>query len=74
MKDLYKEQEMLARRMQRYGLNLVNCGDCGCIFLHNVNAEELTCPYCKFTSEPCDFPDFIYEGYAENIVEKQDDN
>ncbi len=42
------------------GVNIVNCGVCGDVLLHKLNDEEITCPYCSFTSEPCDFPDFIY--------------
>lgn len=38
-------------------LNRVNCGHCGHAFSHAENAEELTCPACGYTSEPCDFPD-----------------
>lgn len=29
---------------------------------------DITCPYCDFTSEPCDFPDFLYSG-MENSAE-----
>ena len=41
-------------------LNIVTCGNCGELFGHKLECEELTCPYCKFESEVCDFPDLFY--------------
>lgn len=52
-------------------INLVNCGSCGSVMLHEVivvtqdmKEEEysIECPFCGFKSEPCDFPDYFYEG------------
>ena len=39
--------------------NLVDCDDCGHTFAHRTcpPPEELTCPKCGFSSDPCDFPD-----------------
>ena len=42
-------------------VNVVTCGSCGDVLLHETNDEEITCPYCGFESEPCDFPDYFYE-------------
>jgi hypothetical protein len=41
------------------GVNIVTCGDCGDVLLHKVSDIEITCPYCYFKSDPCDFPDLI---------------
>ena len=41
------------------GINIVTCGTCGEVFLHRVGEQELTCPYCMYQSDPCDFPDLI---------------
>lgn len=54
------DQFTLLQEMQDKGYNLVNCGSCGDVFIHRMELVEITCPYCKFTSEPCDFPDFFY--------------
>lgn len=72
------EQIDLIEEVQRVaGINVVNCGSCGSVLLHRIvpltmdtPAEEydITCPYCDFTSEPCDFPDFLYSG-IENSAE-----
>jgi hypothetical protein len=50
-------------------VNIVNCGMCSSVLLHKTNAEQITCPHCEYTSEPCDFPDFIYDGILNNICE-----
>lgn len=67
-KELLQEQEQLAIEIQNKGHNVVNCGDCGDVFLHKIEVDELTCPYCEYTSDICDFPDFIYSGMAESLT------
>lgn len=65
------EQIELQNKIQSAGFNIVNCGSCGSVVLHECvtitedMAEEeysIECPYCDFKSEPCDFPDFLYDG------------
>jgi sarcosine oxidase delta subunit len=52
-------------------INIVNCGNCGDVFLHKIFSIEedinIVCPYCDFISEPCDFPDFLYRGLEDNL-------
>lgn len=72
------EQIALAEEIQKVaGINIVNCGNCGEVLLHRIVPMEMdtpieeydiTCPYCDFKSEPCDFPDFLYSG-MENSAE-----
>jgi len=51
-------QEALFQEMvSASGINVVTCGNCGHVVLHRSGDTELSCPDCKFTSEPCDFPD-----------------
>ncbi len=38
-------------------INIVTCGNCGAVILHEIDDTEITCHDCGFTSEPCDFPD-----------------
>lgn len=63
--ELQKEIQSVA------GINIVNCGCCGSVLLHRIvplkqdtplEDYDITCPYCDYTSEPCDFPDFLYDG------------
>ena len=67
------EQIELQEEIQRLAnINIVNCGNCGEILLHRTttiqDTEDITCPYCNFHSNPCDFPDFLYNG-MENSAE-----
>lgn len=72
------EQIELQEELQSVaGINIVNCGSCGSTLLHRIvplrmdTAVEdyyITCPYCNFHSDPCDFPDFLYSG-MENSAE-----
>lgn len=41
-------------------LNVVTCGRCGRAFGHELNVEELTCPYCRLNDDISSFPDFLY--------------
>jgi uncharacterized Zn finger protein len=44
------------------GINIVTCGDCGSVVLHEieVNLDKIECPDCGLISDPCDFPDLNY--------------
>lgn len=54
--------ELMHQIQQVANVNIVTCGDCGSVVLHQTKAEEITCPYCNFTNEPCHFPDLLHEG------------
>ena len=68
--ELQEEIQSLAN------INIVNCGSCGAVVLHRRvsiedyqdGVDDIVCPYCDYTSEPCDFPDFLYNG-MENSTE-----
>jgi rubrerythrin len=53
-------QKELMNLVLQSNVNIVTCGNCGDVVLHKINDEEITCPYCSYTSEPCDFPDLFY--------------
>ena len=53
------EQQNLLARVHEAGINIVRCGMCGIVMLHERGAEELTCPLCGFQEDPCHFPDAI---------------
>ena len=65
-KQRLREQTHMQQIMQGAGLNLVDCGNCGSTFLHDYIEDDITCPFCEYTSEPCDFPDHFYEGFEES--------
>jgi hypothetical protein len=58
-------QIQIASGMQASGYNVVTCGKCGCVNLHEMHQEEIECWSCDYKSEPCDFPDYFYEGMPE---------
>ena len=65
-KELLAQQTELQYEMQKAGLNLVDCGNCGSTLIHETKEGDITCPFCGYTSEPCDFPDLFYEGFEES--------
>lgn len=51
----------LQRRIQdELGLNIVTCGNCGSVIIHERHDELIECPDCNNISDPCDFPDVNY--------------
>jgi len=73
---LVKHQKMrnqldIMRDIQEAGYNIVTCGECGAVMLHDSYQTVLTCPYCEHTSECCDFPDLFYENWENDIMRKK---
>jgi hypothetical protein len=52
--DLQKEV------IKKSGINIVSCGMCAEVILHRVTDEAVVCPHCKFSEDPCHFPDLYY--------------
>ena len=48
--------------IEKSGINIVTCGDCGSIILHRIGQTTIVCDSCGFVSEPCDFPDLNVSG------------
>ena len=77
-KELLAQQTELQYEMQKAGLNLVDCGNCGSTLIHETMTRvgdmyDITCPYCEYTSEPCDFPDHFHEGFEESAQFQNND-
>lgn len=51
--------ELMQEIIDKAKINIVTCGMCGDVLLHEIEDEEIKC-HCGFESEPCDFPDLIY--------------
>lgn len=49
--------ELVKEIIEKTGINIVTCGNCGSIVLHRINDIEISCDDCGLVSEPCDFPD-----------------
>jgi hypothetical protein len=47
-------------------INIVTCGNCGTLLLHNSEDESILCFGCKREMDLSDCPDYWYEGCLEN--------
>ena len=65
-KERLRQQTELQYKMQEAGLNLVDCGNCGSTLIHESFQGDITCPFCEYISEPCDFPDHFHEGFEQS--------
>jgi len=60
---LVEKQIDLQLRMQSLAnVNLVTCGHCGSILLHDRKDETIECFGCEKTLDVSDCPDYWYEG------------
>lgn len=64
-REIALEQIELQEEMQNNGLNVVSCGNCGTILLHNTGEEEIDC-LCGNTMSLSDCPDLWYSGVENN--------
>jgi hypothetical protein len=64
-RELAIEQIELQEKMQRAGINLVTCGNCGSILLHELRKENIEC-FCGQEMSLSDCPDYWYEGCQDN--------
>ena len=78
-RELAQEQLDLMNHIRHYAnVNMVTCGHCGTILLHNSNKEfdkePLVCFSCKteFT-DASDCPDYWYEGIVESSEFDEED-
>jgi hypothetical protein len=72
-RDLAVEQIKLQNRVLALAsINIVTCGNCGCVLLHDRMDEEIECASCKSVMDICDCPDLWYEG-CQNNSEFDDD-
>lgn len=83
-RELAQKQLDLADKMRDNGINMVTCGNCGTILLHETHTineivEEdlhIECYSCKREMDFSDCPDYWYEGCIENpeFDEDEDDD
>jgi hypothetical protein len=67
--------ELMEEIRDKANINIVTCGSCGTVVLHErvafdgTNDEEIDiqCYDCGFKSEPCDFPDLFYRGWDDYL-------
>ena len=46
--------------VNKAGINIVTCGNCGDVIFHRLPVDRLGCPSCTFEEDSCHFPDLNY--------------
>ena len=57
-----KQIELQNRVIELANVNIVTCGNCGCVLLHELNDKPIDCACCNSTLDQCDCPDLWYSG------------
>jgi hypothetical protein len=63
-----KQIELQNRVLILANINIVTCGNCGCVLLHKLNDEYIECASCKSVLDQSDCPDLWYEGCQKSAV------
>jgi hypothetical protein len=61
-----KQIELAKKVIALANINIVTCGNCGEVLLHDIMDNEIECAHCKHTLEVCDCPDLWYEDCQYN--------
>jgi hypothetical protein len=64
-KQIVERQIELQEKIQKAGFNIVECGICGTVLLHEIGEEEIDC-FCDETMALSDCPDLYYSGIENN--------
>ena len=64
-RDIAIRQIELQEKIQASGFNVVTCGHCGGVMLHETKDESLDC-LCGSTMDLSDCPDYWYRGVENN--------
>jgi len=65
-RELAIKQIELQERIQASGINIVTCGNCGTILIHELKDELINCACCNEILDQCDCPDLWYRGQENN--------
>ena len=64
-RNIILHQIELQERIQKIGFNIVTCGNCGEILLHETKDETINC-FCGQTMALSDCTDYWYNGMENN--------
>ena len=56
-----EKQIDMIETIQYQGYNIVSCGNCGGVFIHDMNDEFFPCPHCLMCMDACDCSDLFYK-------------
>jgi hypothetical protein len=66
-RELAEQQIALQNRVNVVAsINIVTCGNCGSVLLHDRMDDEIECACCKSVMDLSDCPDLWYEGCQNN--------
>ena len=68
-----KQIELQNRVIALANINIVTCGNCGSVLLHELNDKPIECASCKHELDQCDCPDLWYEGCQDNSEFDEDE-
>jgi rubrerythrin len=68
MNKILKQIELQNKIKKLAKVNIVTCGNCGSIVLHELDDNEIDCPYCNRIMDVSDCPDYLYDGMENNEV------
>ena len=61
------QQIYLQEKIQKLAdINIVTCGHCGNVVLHEMTDTEIDCPYCDRIMDVCDCHDYLYSNIENN--------
>jgi hypothetical protein len=63
-REIVLQQIDLQEKIQKVGFNIVECGNCGTVLLHEVGKEKIKC-FCSIMALS-DCPDLYYSGIENN--------
>lgn len=63
-REIVEYQIKMQEKIQSVGFNIVECGSCGTVLLHEVGDEKIEC-FCG-NRALSDCPDLFYSGMEEN--------
>ena len=64
-RDIVLHQIELQEQIQKIGINLLTCGSCGTVLLHELKNEKVEC-LCGLSLDSHDCPDYWYSGIENN--------
>lgn len=72
-RQIAEDQIRIQEAMQSAGFNLVTCGNCGSILLHEIEVEDdsIDC-FCGREMATSDCPDYWHEGCQDNAEFDED--
>lgn len=70
-REIVENQIDLQEKIQSVGFNIIECGNCGTVLLHECSDEEIDC-FCGHTMALSDCPDLYYSGMENNAEFNED--